>query len=105
MTGSLVILRHGESTWNQLNLFTGWKDPDLTENGIAEAKKAGRLPKGAGRSFRRAAKLSRRPTKARAACFSPGRHLMRGSLKLGRGGRGGRLAHNRKTGCERRAKL
>jgi len=38
----LVLVRHGESEWNRKNLFTGWKDVDLTENGIAEARKAGR---------------------------------------------------------------
>jgi 4-hydroxy-tetrahydrodipicolinate reductase len=34
----LVLVRHGQSEWNLKNLFTGWKDPDLTEQGIAEAK-------------------------------------------------------------------
>jgi 2,3-bisphosphoglycerate-dependent phosphoglycerate mutase len=38
----LVLLRHGESEWNRKNLFTGWRDVDLTENGIAEARAAGR---------------------------------------------------------------
>jgi 2,3-bisphosphoglycerate-dependent phosphoglycerate mutase len=38
----LVLVRHGESEWNLKNLFTGWKDIDLTENGIAEARAAGR---------------------------------------------------------------
>ena len=38
----LVLVRHGQSEWNLKNLFTGWKDPDLTEQGIAEAKDAGR---------------------------------------------------------------
>ncbi|MTH99716.1 2,3-bisphosphoglycerate-dependent phosphoglycerate mutase [Roseibium sp. RKSG952] len=37
----LVLVRHGQSEWNLKNLFTGWKDPDLTEKGVAEAKKAG----------------------------------------------------------------
>jgi 2,3-bisphosphoglycerate-dependent phosphoglycerate mutase len=37
----LVLLRHGQSEWNLKNLFTGWRDPDLTEAGIAEAKAAG----------------------------------------------------------------
>src|SRR6478609_6480888 len=36
----LVLVRHGQSEWNLKNLFTGWKDPDLTEQGIAEAKDA-----------------------------------------------------------------
>jgi 2,3-bisphosphoglycerate-dependent phosphoglycerate mutase len=39
----LVLLRHGESTWNQENRFTGWTDVDLTKKGRAEAKEAGRL--------------------------------------------------------------
>ena len=39
----LVLLRHGESTWNQENRFTGWTDVDLTERGVAEAREAGRL--------------------------------------------------------------
>ncbi len=37
----LVLVRHGESEWNKLNLFTGWRDPDLTEKGVAEATRAG----------------------------------------------------------------
>ena len=41
MTGSLVILRHGQSTWNELNLFTGWHDVDLTDLGRTEATAAG----------------------------------------------------------------
>jgi 2,3-bisphosphoglycerate-dependent phosphoglycerate mutase len=41
----LVILRHGESTWNAENRFTGWTDVDLTEKGEAEAREAGRLLK------------------------------------------------------------
>ena len=40
---TLVLLRHGESTWNQENRFTGWTDVDLSERGIAEANEAGRL--------------------------------------------------------------
>ena len=38
----LVLVRHGESDWNRKNLFTGWRDVDLTEAGIAEARAAGR---------------------------------------------------------------
>ena len=38
----LVLVRHGESEWNKKNLFTGWRDVDLTEKGIAEARAAGR---------------------------------------------------------------
>jgi 2,3-bisphosphoglycerate-dependent phosphoglycerate mutase len=41
--GTLVLLRHGESTWNRDNLFTGWVDVDLTEHGMAQAAEAGRL--------------------------------------------------------------
>jgi 2,3-bisphosphoglycerate-dependent phosphoglycerate mutase len=47
----LVLVRHGESEWNKLNLFTGWKDPDLTEKGVEEAHRAGRLLKAAGIAF------------------------------------------------------
>lgn len=47
----LVLVRHGQSEWNLKNLFTGWKDPDLTEQGIAEAKAAGRKLKAQGLSF------------------------------------------------------
>jgi 2,3-bisphosphoglycerate-dependent phosphoglycerate mutase len=47
----LVLVRHGESEWNLKNLFTGWKDVDLTANGIAEARAAGRKLKAQGISF------------------------------------------------------
>jgi 2,3-bisphosphoglycerate-dependent phosphoglycerate mutase len=40
---TLVLLRHGESTWNRENLFTGWYDADLSERGIGEAVRAGQL--------------------------------------------------------------
>ena len=42
MTGRLVLLRHGQSAWNLENLFTGWHDVDLTEQGRAEALRAAR---------------------------------------------------------------
>jgi 2,3-bisphosphoglycerate-dependent phosphoglycerate mutase len=42
MTHLLVLCRHGQSEWNLRNLFTGWKDPDLTALGVDEAKAAGR---------------------------------------------------------------
>ena len=47
----LVLVRHGESEWNLKNLFTGWKDPDLTEQGVAEANEAGRKLKAQGLVF------------------------------------------------------
>src|SRR5947209_16454049 len=47
----LVLLRHGQSEWNLKNLFTGWRDPDLTETGVAEAKEAGRRLGSGGFSF------------------------------------------------------
>jgi 2,3-bisphosphoglycerate-dependent phosphoglycerate mutase len=47
----LVLVRHGQSEWNLKNLFTGWKDPDLTEQGITEAKEAGRKLKEQGLKF------------------------------------------------------
>jgi len=47
----VVLLRHGESVWNKENRFTGWKDVDLSEKGLAEAREAGRLMKEAGLSF------------------------------------------------------
>lgn len=50
-TYTLVLLRHGFSTWNQENRFTGWKDVDLADQGLAEAKEAGRLLKEGGYTF------------------------------------------------------
>ena len=47
----LVLVRHGQSEWNLKNLFTGWKDVDLTEAGIAEARAAGRKLKAQGLGF------------------------------------------------------
>ena len=47
----LVLLRHGQSEWNLKNLFTGWKDPDLTPLGVEEAKNAGRRLKARGLQF------------------------------------------------------
>jgi 2,3-bisphosphoglycerate-dependent phosphoglycerate mutase len=47
----LVLLRHGESVWNQENRFTGWKDVDLTPRGVEEARAAGRLLKAEGYDF------------------------------------------------------
>jgi 2,3-bisphosphoglycerate-dependent phosphoglycerate mutase len=51
MTHLLVLTRHGQSDWNLKNLFTGWKDPDLTEKGVEEAKAGGRKLKAAGIGF------------------------------------------------------
>ncbi|RZL90359.1 MAG: 2,3-diphosphoglycerate-dependent phosphoglycerate mutase [Variovorax sp.] len=47
----LVLLRHGESTWNQENRFTGWTDVGLTDKGLSEARTAGRLLKQEGYDF------------------------------------------------------
>ena len=47
----LVLVRHGQSEWNLKNLFTGWRDVELTEQGIAEAKEAGRKLKAQGLVF------------------------------------------------------
>ena len=48
MTGTLILVRHGESEWNLKNLFTGWRNPDLTEKGVKEASAAGQRLKAAG---------------------------------------------------------
>jgi 2,3-bisphosphoglycerate-dependent phosphoglycerate mutase len=48
MTGTLILVRHGQSEWNLKNLFTGWRNPDLTEQGIEEARATGRKLKSAG---------------------------------------------------------
>ena len=47
----LVLIRHGESEWNKENRFTGWKDVDLSEKGVEEARAAGRLLKAEGYTF------------------------------------------------------
>src|SRR5262245_23415693 len=47
----LVLVRHGQSEWNLKNLFTGWRDVDLTEQGVSEAREAGRKLKGQGLVF------------------------------------------------------
>lgn len=47
----LVLIRHGESTWNKENRFTGWVDVDLTEQGVKEAREAGKLLKENGYAF------------------------------------------------------
>jgi 2,3-bisphosphoglycerate-dependent phosphoglycerate mutase len=50
----LVLVRHGQSEWNLKNLFTGWKDPDITGQGVDEAKRAGQLLKAKGFTFDKA---------------------------------------------------
>lgn len=47
----LVLVRHGQSEWNLKNLFTGWKDPNLTDQGVKEAIEAGRKLKAQGFTF------------------------------------------------------
>jgi 2,3-bisphosphoglycerate-dependent phosphoglycerate mutase len=47
----VILLRHGESTWNKENRFTGWTDVDLSEKGLVEAKKAGEVLKAEGYTF------------------------------------------------------
>jgi 2,3-bisphosphoglycerate-dependent phosphoglycerate mutase len=47
----LVLVRHGQSEWNKLNLFTGWRDVELSERGIDEARRAGRALKEASFTF------------------------------------------------------
>ena len=51
MDRHLVLARHGQSEWNLKNLFTGWKDPGLTDLGVEEARTAGRRLKGLGLTF------------------------------------------------------
>ncbi len=51
MSRKLVLVRHGQSEWNLKNLFTGWRDPALTEQGHAEAKAAGQRLKAEGLQF------------------------------------------------------
>ena len=51
MSGTLVLVRHGQSDWNLKNLFTGWKDPDLSPQGVNEARAAGKRLKAKGLKF------------------------------------------------------
>jgi 2,3-bisphosphoglycerate-dependent phosphoglycerate mutase len=48
MSGTLILVRHGQSEWNLKNLFTGWRNPELTEKGVEEARAAGKLLKARG---------------------------------------------------------
>jgi 2,3-bisphosphoglycerate-dependent phosphoglycerate mutase len=51
LSNLLVLVRHGQSEWNEKNLFTGWRDPGLTQKGIAEGREAGEALKKAGYRF------------------------------------------------------
>ena len=51
MSGTMVLVRHGQSEWNKLNLFTGWKDPGLTKLGIKEAETGAKALKEYGIKF------------------------------------------------------
>ncbi len=51
MDNVLVLVRHGQSEWNLKNLFTGWRDPDLTDKGVMEAQRAGLMLKEQGLHF------------------------------------------------------
>src|SRR5215470_10536508 len=51
MANTLVLVRHGESEWNQKNIFTGLRNPDLTDKGVIEARWAGRVLKDRGLHF------------------------------------------------------
>jgi 2,3-bisphosphoglycerate-dependent phosphoglycerate mutase len=51
MSGTLVLVRHGQSEWNLKNLFTGWRDPDLTALGVEEAKTGGKALAETGLTF------------------------------------------------------
>lgn len=48
MSGTLILVRHGQSEWNLKNLFTGWRNPDLTEKGVEEARATGKALKAKG---------------------------------------------------------
>ena len=63
----LVLVRHGQSEWNLKNLFTGWRDVGLTEQGVKEARAAGRKLKAQGLRLRRRLHLG---AEARAATRS-----------------------------------
>lgn len=73
----LVLVRHGQSVWNEKNLFTGWRDPDLTEQGVAEARAAGRALKAANMRFDMAftSKLQRAQKTLALMCEEQGQSL------------------------------
>ena len=48
---NLILVRHGQSEWNEKNLFTGWENPGLTQKGEKEAKDAGKIINGLGINF------------------------------------------------------
>ena len=58
----LVLVRHGQSEWNLKNLFTGWKDPNLTELGVTEAVAAGRIGSLSSRFYGAPTEYSQRKT-------------------------------------------
>ena len=81
----LVLIRHGESTWNLENRFTGWTDVDLTPTGVEQAAQAGRLLKEAGYEFDRRLHLGAeaRHLDALARARRDGPHLAAGDATTG----------------------
>ena len=69
---TLVLIRHGESTWNLENRFTGWTDVDLTDTGIAQANTAGRLLRESGFEFDVAARFETDQLKINLVNFAGG---------------------------------
>ena len=70
VTGTLVILRHGESTWNQLNLFTGWHDVPLNDKGRAEGAAAGKTMADAGYNGLADVSLANDPISSNSAAYN-----------------------------------
>jgi broad specificity phosphatase PhoE len=84
---TLILLRHGESEWNALNLFTGWVDVDLTDKGATEAGKAGELSSPhPGCSARRGAHLGASPSHHARRIWRSNSATGTGSRSVGRGG-------------------
>ena len=81
----LVLIRHGESTWNLENRFTGWTDVALTATGVEQAQAAGRLLKEAGYEFDIAytSVLQARDLDAVACARRDGPHLAAGASTTG----------------------